>query len=140
MISFIYSGSEKFIDTGFLAINQLMLEEVASYNVWAYSNSLIKNLTIFEDGSEIGLLNVVMQSNCKQPEDTFIQMASPKIDFYFEFFKQVFKNLLKLTAIFIASLMEKKHMQPFILPVDRLFCEFVGKEKSCGFNTKIFSA
>ena len=49
-----------------------MLEEVASYNVWAYSNSLIKNLTVFEDGSEIGLLNVVMQSNCKQPEDTFI--------------------------------------------------------------------
>ena len=37
-----------------------MLEEVANYNVWAYSNSLIKNLTTFEDGAEIGLLNVVM--------------------------------------------------------------------------------
>ena len=89
MISFIYSGSEKFIDTGFQAINQLMLEEVANYNIWAYSNSLIKNLTTFEDGAEIGLLNVVMQSNCKQPEDIFIQMASPKIDFYFEVFKQL---------------------------------------------------
>ena len=88
MISFIHSGSEKFTDTGFLATSQLMLEEVASY-IWAHSNSLIKNLTPFEDDAEIRLLNVLMQSICKQPEDTFIQMASPKIDFYFEVFKQL---------------------------------------------------
>ena len=88
MISFIHSGSEKFTDTGFLATSQLMLEEVASY-IWAHSNSLIKNLTPFEDDAEIRLLNVLMQSICKQPEDTFIQMASPKIDFYLEVFKQL---------------------------------------------------
>ena len=88
MISFIHSGSEKFTDTGFLATSQLMLEEVASY-IWAHSNSLIKNLTPFEDDAEIRLLNFLMQSICKQPEDTFIQMASPKIDFYFEVFKQL---------------------------------------------------
>ena len=88
MISFIHSGSEKFTDTGFLATSQLMLEEVASY-IWAHSNSLIKNLTPFEDDAEIRLLNVLMQSICKQPEDTFIQMALPKIDFYFEVFKQL---------------------------------------------------
>ena len=88
MISFIHSGSEKFTDTDLLATSQLMLEEVASY-IWAHSNSLIKNLTPFEDDAEIRLLNVLMQSICKQPEDTFIQMASPKIDFYFEVFKEL---------------------------------------------------
>ena len=93
MISFIHSGSEKFTDTGFLATSQLMLEEVASY-IWAHSNSLIKNLTPFEDDAEIRLLNVLMQSICKQPEDTFIQMASPKIDFYFEVFKQLKNHAL----------------------------------------------
>ena len=80
MISFIHSGSEKFTDTGFLATSQLMLEEVASY-IWAHSNSLIKNSTPFEDDAEIRLINVLIQSICKQPEDNFTQMASRKIDF-----------------------------------------------------------
>ena len=93
MISFIHSGSEKFTDTGFLATSQLMLEEVASY-IWAHSNSLIKNLTPFEDDAEIHLLNFLMQSICKQPEDTFIKMASLKIDFYFEVFKQLKNHVL----------------------------------------------
>ena len=88
MISFIHSGSEKFTDTDLLATSQLMLEEVASY-MWAHSNSLIKNLTPFEDDAEIRLLNVLMQSICKQLGDTFIQMALPKIGFYFEVFKQL---------------------------------------------------
>ena len=88
MISFIHSGSEKFTDTDLLATSQLMLEEVASY-IWAHSNSLIKNLTPFEDDAEIRLLNVLMQSICKQLEDTFIQMASSKIGFYFEVFKKL---------------------------------------------------
>ena len=30
-----------------------------------------------------------MQSICKQPEDTFIKIASLKIDLYFEVFKQM---------------------------------------------------
>ena len=34
-----------------------------------------------------------MTSFCKQPEDTFIKMASSEIDFYFEVFKQL-KNLV----------------------------------------------
>ena len=90
MISFIHSGSEKFTDTGFLATSQLMLEYEASYiYIWAHSNTLIKNLTPFENDAEICLVNVLMQSICKQPEDTFIQMASPKIDFQFEVFKQL---------------------------------------------------
>ena len=36
-----------------------MLEEVASY-IWAHSNSLIKNLTPFEDDAEIRWLNFLM--------------------------------------------------------------------------------
>ena len=70
-----------------------MLEEVASYT-WAHSNSLIKKLTPFEDGAEIRLLNFLMQSICKQPENTFIQMASPKIDFHLEVFKQLYNHVL----------------------------------------------
>ena len=58
-----------------------MLEEVVASYIWAHSNSLIKNLTLFEDDAEIRLLNILMQSICKQPEDTFIQVALPKIDF-----------------------------------------------------------
>ena len=55
--------------------------------IWAHSNFFIKNLTPFEDDTEIRLLNVLI---CKQPEDTFIQMASsPKTDFYFEILKQL---------------------------------------------------
>ena len=53
---------------------------VASYT-WVHSNSLIKNLTLFEDDAEICLLNFLIQYISKQPEDTFIKMASPKIDF-----------------------------------------------------------
>ena len=78
-----------------------MLEkEVASY-IWVHSNSLIKSLTPFKDDAEICLLNFLMWSIiCKQPEDTFIKkMASPKIDFYFEVFKQLKNHVLSyLTA------------------------------------------
>ena len=48
-----------------------MLEEVASYNIWAHSSSLIKKLTPFEDDAEIRLVNVLMKSICKQPEDMY---------------------------------------------------------------------
>ena len=65
-----------------------MLEEVASY-IWAHSKSLIKNLTLSKDDAEIHLHSVLKWSIWKQSEDTFIQMASPKIDFYFEVFKQL---------------------------------------------------
>ena len=60
MISFIHSGSKKFTRYRFSG-NQLAdaLEEVTSY-IWAHSNSLIKNLTPFEDDAEICLLNVLM--------------------------------------------------------------------------------
>ena len=58
-----------------------------------HSNSLIKNLTPFEDDSEIRLLKFLMQSIFKQPEDAFI-MASPKIEFYFEVFKQLKSHVL----------------------------------------------
>ena len=56
--------------------------------IWVHSNSLIKNLTPFEDDAEIRLLNFLMKSICKQPEDTFIKMASLKIGFNFELFMQ----------------------------------------------------
>ena len=85
MISFIHSGYETSTDTGFLATSQLMLEEVTSY-IWAHSNSLIKNLTPFKD--EIPLLNVLMQSICKQPEDY------PKLISTFEVFKQLLNHVL----------------------------------------------
>ena len=61
--------------------------------VWVHSNSLIKILSSFEDDTEIRLLIFFMQSICKQPEDTFIKMASLKIDFYFEVFNEL-KNIL----------------------------------------------
>ena len=62
--------------------------------IWVHSNSLIKNLTPFEDDAEIRLLNFLMQSIFKQPEETFIKMASPKIDFYFDVFKQLKNHVL----------------------------------------------
>ena len=49
--------------------------------IWVHSNSLIKYLTHFEDNVENRLLNFLGQSICKQPEQTFIKMASLKIDF-----------------------------------------------------------
>ena len=62
--------------------------------IWVHSNSLIKNLTPFEDDVEICWLNFLMLSICKQPEKTFIKMASLKIDFYFEVFKQLKDHVL----------------------------------------------
>ena len=56
--------------------------------IWVHSNSLIKNLTPFEDDAEICL------QKCKQPEDTFIKITSLKIDFYFEIFKQLKDHVL----------------------------------------------
>ena len=61
--------------------------------MWVHNNSLIKNLTPFEDDAEIRLLNFLMQSILKQPEDTFVKMASPKIDFS-EVFKQLKNHVL----------------------------------------------
>ena len=39
-----------------------------------------------------------MQSVCKQPEDAFIKMASLKIHFYFEVFKQLKNHVLSYLA------------------------------------------
>ena len=72
-----------------VATSQLMLGR-RWLAIWVHSNSLIKNLTPFEDDAEIRLLNFLMWSICQQPEDTFIKkMASPKIDLYFEVFKEL---------------------------------------------------
>ena len=53
-----------------------------------------------------------MQSICKQPEDTFIKMASLKTDFYFEVFKQLKNHVLSISHmkenLFIDSLMKIK--------------------------------
>ena len=62
--------------------------------IWAHSNSLIKNLTHFEDNVENRLLNFLRQSICKQPEQTFIKMASLKIDFHFEVLRQLKNHVL----------------------------------------------
>ena len=61
-----------------------------------HSNSLIKNLTSFEDDAEIRLLNFLMWSICTG--DSFIKMASLKIDFYFEVFKQLKKPMFWFTS------------------------------------------
>ena len=85
---------KEFTETGFqVATSQLMLKRaVASYTL-VHSNSLIQNLIPSEDDAEIDLLNFLMKSICKQkqPEDTFIKTL----------------EFTELTAIFIASLMEK---------------------------------
>ena len=57
-------------------------------------NSLIKNLTPFEDDAESRLLSFLMPSIFKQPEDTLIKMVSHKTDFYFEVFKQLKNHVL----------------------------------------------
>ena len=57
-------------------------------------NCLIKNLTPFEDDAEICLLNFL-----KQPEDIFIKMASPKIGFYIEVFKQLKNHVLSYLTV-----------------------------------------
>ena len=130
-----------------------MLEEVASY-IWGHSNSLIKNLTPFKDDAEILFPTVLMQSDCKQVEDIFFQMASTKIDFYFEVSKQLQNKVLSYltgatqhketgfteTNSYFISLMEKKTYLAVYLISGQIFCEFVGRQKSCGFNTKILSA
>ena len=59
-----------------------------------YNNSLINNLTPFEEYEEISLLNFLMQSIFKQPEDTFTKIASPKVYFSFEGFKQLESHVL----------------------------------------------
>ena len=48
--------------------------------MWVHNNSLIKNLTPFEDDTETRLLNFLMWSIFKQTEDTFTKMASLEID------------------------------------------------------------
>ena len=62
--------------------------------ILVHSNSLIKILTPFEDDAEIHWLNFLMQWICKQPENTFIKMASLKIVFYFDVFKQLKNHVL----------------------------------------------
>ena len=98
MISFIHCGREKRV-TGFqVATSQLMLGRRWLVTIQVHSNSLIKNLIPFEDGTEIRLLNFLIQSICKQPEDTFIKMASFKIDFYFEVLRQLENHILSYLA------------------------------------------
>ena len=86
-----------------VATSQLMLGR-SQLAIWMHSNSLIKNLTPFEDDAEIRLLNFLMQSICTQPEDTFIKMASLKIDFYFE----VFKRLKNCVLIYLTGATQHK--------------------------------
>ena len=124
-----------------------MLEEVASY-IWAHSSSLIKNLTPFEHDAEICSFSVIMESICKQPDDTFIQMASPKIDFYF----QVFKH--SKTTFWIISQEQQSIKTLEFTETDSYFYSFTFSssshqwidflwicwQKNCGFNSKILSA
>ena len=156
MISFIHCGSEKRLyrfpsgNTSQLMLGRRWLA------ISVHSNSLVKSLTPFEDDAEIHLLNFLMQPICEQPEEK--NLASLKIDFYFEVFKQLKNHVLssgvisqeqhsiktleftKTNSCFYSFTYEKKHIQQFIIPVGRFFCEFVGRQKSCGFNTKILSA
>ena len=69
----------------------MMLKRAVASYIWVDSNSSTQNLIPFEDEAEIGLLNFLMKPICKQkqPEDTFIKMASPKIDCHFEVFEQL---------------------------------------------------
>ena len=90
-ISFIHCGNEKIVFM--FPTSQLMLGR-NWLAIWMHRNSLFKNLTPFEDEAEIRLLNFLMQSVCTQPEDTFIKMASLKIDIYFEIFKQLKNHVL----------------------------------------------
>ena len=84
MISSIHCGSEKRVHR-FPSGKKLADAKEGGDQLY----SLIENLTPFEDDAEIRLLNFLMQSICTQPEDTFIKMASLKIGFHFEVFKQL---------------------------------------------------
>ena len=124
--------------------------------IWVHSNSLIKNLNSFWRWCRN--LFTPFSNVWKQPEDTFIKMASLKIDFYFEVFKQLkimfwvisqkqhsIKTLkfTKPDTYFYSFTCEKKNnlavSSSYHQRVD-FFCQFVGRQISCGFNTKIFSA
>ena len=57
MITFIYCGSEKRVDR--FPSDKIYLGR-RCLAIWVHSNSLIKNLTPFEDDKEIRLLSFVM--------------------------------------------------------------------------------
>ena len=57
MITFIYCGSEKRVDR--FPSDKIYLGR-RCLAIWVHSNSLIKNLTPFEDDEEIRLLSFVM--------------------------------------------------------------------------------
>ena len=57
MISFIHCGNEKRVYR-FPRGNKILGRRWLA--TWVHSNSLIKNLTPFEDDAEIGLLNFLM--------------------------------------------------------------------------------
>ena len=97
MISFIHCGSEKRLyrfpsgNTSQLMLGRRWLA------ISVHSNSLVKSLTPFEDDAEIHLLNFLMQPICEQPEEK--NLASLKIDFYFEIFKQLKNHVLSSGVI-----------------------------------------
>ena len=67
MISFIHCGSEKIKSLHVFRWQQVAdgRKEVA-IAIWVHSNSLIKNLTPFEDDAEIRLLNFLMYANSQK--------------------------------------------------------------------------
>ena len=104
--------------------------------MWVNSNSLIKDLTPFEDDAEIRLLQIISTLKFLSNWNTMFWVISQD---------QYSIKTLEFTetnSYFYSFTYEEKNIfsSSFILPVGRCFCEFVGRQKSCGFNSKIFSA
>ena len=121
--------------------------------IWVHSNSLIKNLTPFEDYAEIRFLDFLMHANSQKILlsrwlhskliSTLKFLSNWKTMFWVISQQQHSIKTLEFTetnSYFDSFTYEKNIFSSLSFQWVDFFCEFVGRQKSCGFNTKIFSA
>ena len=145
MINFIHCGGEKRVyrfRSGNKLGCQLMLEkDGASY--------LAVQVTLTQFSN--------VKCTCKQSQDTFIRMDSPKIDFYFGGFKYITEKLCfelshwsniaqirwpeftEINSYFYSFTYKKTYLAVHLTSGGQVFCEFIDRQKSCRFNINILS-
>ena len=121
--------------------------------IWVHSNSLIKNLTLFEDDAEIRLLNFLMYANSQKILlsrwlhskliSTLKFLSNWKTMFWVISQEQHSIKTLEFTetnSYFHSFTYEKNIFSSSSYQWVDFLWEFAGRQKNCGFNTKIFSA
>ena len=115
--------------------------------IWVHSNSLIKNLTPLEDGAEIRLLSFPMYANSQKIHSKLIStlkfLSNWKTMFWVISQEQHSIKTLEFTetnSYFHSFTYEKNIFSSSSYQWVDFIWEFAGRQKSCGFNTKIFSA